>query len=469
MTDTIDKTSVYASALTDAEVLDYIASHPDICLQYRKEDGTIEMDGVRIAMTQSRRSEIIENYIDKIKKLNGKTDKRYYIRIKAENRSEGRITLKAQTVEELIDKIYEWVYGCRSKEPMGRCRSGPTLGSLFDEFVTHRRKTTWSDATFKRNLSIWKHYYANDPIINVPIKSLKVKELREWAYGMIARYNLTRKEYLNAATWMKQMLQYALEEELIDKNPYDLLKITNPNVFRQVEEKSDENKVLTPVQEVELYQLCYSYFRTKKFPVHHLLPLAVIMLFQLGVRPCEISTLRYDDIRGDEIVIKRYFSEKAKKVMEDRTKAGHGPRRVILTSLAKEIIQTAREHQRAEGVDDTGYIFMMNDNFNSFYDSMRKAVPEMCEAIGAPRNTAYAGRRTFISSLVDANVNIKTIRNYVGHKDARTTLNNYCYDRSDKETRAAQLEAARLPISMSTDMLKESLRSVPICTQTGQN
>ena len=48
-------------------------------------------------------------------------------------------------------------------------------------------------------------------------------------------------------------------------------------------------------------------------------------------------------------------------------------------------------------------------------EDMRKAFPAMCETIGAPRNTPYSGRRTFISSLVDANVNIKTIRNYVGH------------------------------------------------------
>ena len=177
--------------------------------------------------------------------------------------------------------------------------------------------------------------------------------------------------------------------------------------------------------------------------------LAVIMLFQLGLRPCEVCTLRYEDVEENEIVIKRYFSEKGNCVMENRTKAGHGPRGIILTSLAKEIIHTAKAHQQDLGLNDEGFIFMTSSNFKSFYDRMRKTVPTMCEKIGAPRNTPYSGRRTFISSLIDSNVNIKTIRNYVGHKDARTTLNNYCFDRKGKQARAAQLEAARLPFSLA--------------------
>ena len=135
--------------------------------------------------------------------------------------------------------------------------------------------------------------------------------------------------------------------------------------------------------------------------------------------------------------------------MENRTKAGHGFRRVILTSLAKEIIEACRMRQIEEGLEDMEYIFMMNDHFKGFYDRLRKTFPSLCEKIGIPQNTPYSGRRTFISSLIDAQVNIRTIQNYVGHKDARTTLNNYCYDRSGREERARQLENARVQISIT--------------------
>ena len=71
-------------------------------------NGSIDLDGVKDDMEQSRKAKILDNYIGKIGKLNGKTDKRYYIRLKDETKKDGRTTLKANTKEELLDKIYAW-------------------------------------------------------------------------------------------------------------------------------------------------------------------------------------------------------------------------------------------------------------------------------------------------------------------------------------------------------------------------
>ena len=283
----------------------------------------------------------------------------------------------------------------------------------------------------------------------MPIRSIRLKILQEWAYGLIEKHDLTKKEFGNVATWMKQMFEYAAMEEIIDKNPYVFLKITNPNVFRQSEVKSDENKVLSQDMEIALYRECLERFENSHYPVHQLLPLGIIMLFQAGLRPSELITLKFDDIDGDEIVIRRYFSDKANAIIENRTKAGHGFRRIILTSLAKDLIEAARNRQIEVGIENPEFIFIMNDHYKSFYDRLRKTFPSLCKKIGIPQNTPYSGRRSFISSLVDAHVNIKTIQNYVGHKDAKTTLNNYCYDRSAREERAQQLENARVQISIT--------------------
>ena len=431
-----------ASAPNDAEVLGFIANSPDECLQYRNDDGSICLDGVKEHMRKARKNKILDNYRGQIKKLNGK-DQRYYIRLKDKNRSDGRYTIKANTEEELLEKIFLW-----HLENVESIKE-PTLASIFPEFLEHKKKTTWSDATVARNMSMWKNYYAGTEILTVPIRSIRLKMLEEWAYGLIEKHDLTQKEYGNVATWMKQMFEYAAMEEIITRNPYPMLKITNRNVFRQSEVKTDEHRVLSQENELALYRECLDRFEKKHYKVHQLLPLGIIMLFQAGLRPSELLTLKYEDIDGDEIVIRRYYSDKAGIVMENRTKAGHGFRRVILTSLAKEIIEACRMRQIEEGLEDMEYIFMMNDHFKGFYDRLRKTFPSLCEKIGIPQNTPYSGRRTFISSLIDAQVNIRTIQNYVGHKDARTTLNNYCYDRSGREERARQLENARVQISIT--------------------
>ena len=50
--------------------------------------------------------------------------------------------------------------------------------------------------------------------------------------------------------------------------------------------------------------------------------------------------------------------------------------------------------------------------------------------------------KTVISSLIDAGMNINTIREMVGHADERTTMNSYCYDRRTKDERIEILDKA---------------------------
>ena len=104
---------------------------------------------------------------------------------------------------------------------------------------------------------------------------------------------------------------------------------------------------------------------------------------------------------------------------------------------------------------------MMTDSFYAFYEGLRHAFVAICKDAGIPKNTPYSGRRTFISSLIDEDVNIRTIQEYVGHKDARTTWNNYNFDRSGKEERLEHLNKARLSLSIS-----DITETVPNCTQT---
>ena len=173
-----------------------------------------------------------------------------------------------------------------------------------------------------------------------------------------------------------------------------------------------------------------------------------------------INQISDADIVDGELVVKRYYSEKEDLVRENRTKAGHGPRRIPLTNLAQGIIRTICEDCE-ENPQKGDYIFVTDEQqMHGFYNRMRKTFPLICKDLGIPDNTLYAGRRTFVSSLLDDNVNIKTIQNYVGHKDAKTTLNHYCFDRSGKQHRIEQLENARLGLSLA-DVIPDESKSVP--------
>ena len=76
------------------------------------------------------------------------------------------------------------------------------------------------------------------------------------------------------------------------------------------------------------------------------------------------------------------------------------------------------------------------------YSSVTKAFYRYCELMGIDPKSSHKARKSFVSSALDGDVNINTVRQMVGHTDERTTLNNYCYDRSTDEEKLRKLTAA---------------------------
>ena len=124
--------------IKEKDILEYISTNPDSCLRHTMGDGKINLDGVELEMKQSRKREFLKKYKGEIKKLNGKTDKRYYIRLKDPDKSGGRYTIKANTEDELLEKIYNW----QLEKEMNSLEINPTLEKLFPEFLAHKKATT---------------------------------------------------------------------------------------------------------------------------------------------------------------------------------------------------------------------------------------------------------------------------------------------------------------------------------------
>ena len=127
--------------------------------------------------------------------------------------------------------------------------------------------------------------------------------------------------------------------------------------------------------------------------------------------------------------------------LKDGLKGERRERWVILSTEAFHIIDEARKRQKAEGVSTDGYIFSMTDEYLS-YRSVSEAFRKYCKAAGINYRSSHKARKTVISSLIDAGMNINTIREMVGHADERTTMNSYCYDRRTKDERIEILDNA---------------------------
>ncbi len=409
------------AAPTANDILDFLTSQ-----------GIIDLDGVETEMSKANAKRILDNHLYAI--YQGKDGRwRTYIP-DSENPYGRKLLVKTSRVdlEDAIVNAYQGKKGAKKQE---------TIKSLYPKWIEHKRLYTNSEAYIYRIESEWIKHYKESKIIDVPLKRLTKLELEEWAHRLIKINNMTRKQYYNSTVIIRQLLDYAVDLGVIDTNPYALVRVNAGRMFRQERKKTDETQVYTKSELAALYEAANKDYENADHWKHQLLPLLVMFQFQTGLRISEACALRYEDVTSDsELHIQRMYVDFDNTVVP-YTKGTYGDRFVVLTSKAKELIARARQRQIECGVSASGYIFSMTDD-PAPYGAVRKCYEKYCKEIGIKLKSSHKARKTYISTLIDAGVNINTIRELAGHTDEQTTLHNYCFDRSEKTERVALIEKA---------------------------
>ena len=97
------------------------------------------------------------------------------------------------------------------------------------------------------------------------------------------------------------------------------------------------------------------------------------------------------------------------------------------------------QSNKERGYYDHGYLFL-NANGRIHGRSVDTRIRKYCRNIGIDEKSSHKARKTYISSLIDAGVNINEIRKQVGHEDERTTYRNYCFNRMPQRETEDMLE-----------------------------
>ncbi len=409
------------AAPTANDILDYLSSQ-----------GIIDLSGVEAEMSKAKAKKILESHSYAI--YQGK-DGRWRTHVPDLEKSEGRRLLVKTTKEDLEDAIVEAYQGRKG------ARKQETIRTLYPKWIEHKRLYTNSEAYIFRIESEWVKHYKESEIVDIPLNKLNKLMLEEWAHRLIKTHNMTRKQYYNSTVIIRQLLDYAVDLGLIASNPYALVRVNSGRMFRQERKKTDETQVYTRTEFNALCDAANKDFENAEHWKHQLLPLLVMFQFQTGLRISEACALRYEDITSDsELHIQRMFVDFDNSVAP-YTKGTYGDRYVVLTSKAKELIEKAHQRQIECGVSSNGYIFSMTDD-PAPYGAVRKCYEKYCKEIGIKLKSSHKARKTYISTLIDAGVNINTVRELAGHTDEQTTLHNYCFDRSERSERAARIEKA---------------------------
>lgn len=415
-----------------SEVYEFLASPENAVLRSLLEQGIISEDDVAQAMQKKK-----EEYVRRKHKSNIYKDSqgrwRTYYKDPEDPKGQRKLIVK-KDMDALIETLYDLYTHKEERAKKGLI----TIEELHDDWIEYKRLHGISEATILKYESDWRCHIEGTPITKKPITKLTKLELDEWAHELILRNNMTKTDYINVSTLIRQPLDYAVDLDIIDFNPFRKVKI-EARMFRPVRKKKSETQVFTREEVEKLQQIAWEDLNNKSL-VYKLAPLAFLFMFQTGLRIGEVCAIRYEDLEGDMLHLQRTVERDCHK-LKDGLKGTNTERWVLLGTEAMRIIAEARKRQRAMGISDSDYVFSVDDNFLC-YRAVSNAFIRYCKKAGIEYRSSHKARKTYISSLIDEGMNINTIREMVGHADERTTMNSYCYDRRTEDERREILERA---------------------------
>ena len=402
-------------------------------LSYCITSGILNLDDVQDQMTKKFKETILKHHNHKI--WQG-SDQRYRTHVSDNTKKSGR-RLVVKTYEEDLLKYLGEFYGITESKNIENAIS---LENLYPDWKSYKEIHTTAKNYIRRIHNDWERYYVGTAIIKKPLNQLKKLDLDTWAHKLIKDNNMTKKQYYNATIIMRQSLDYAVALGIITENPFSAVHIDGKRMFRRVKKKADATQVYLKNEIEPIYKMAWKDFYRPNKLKNKLTPLAILFQFQTGVRIGELCVVSYSDIEDDQhLHIQRMYRYETHEVIE-HTK-NFEDRTVLLTSSAKQIIQTARAYQKEHGCNTDGYIFS-EDNTPLAPWSVAYLYNKYCDHLGIMRKSSHKTRKTYISALIDGKVNINTIREMVGHADERTTYNNYCFDRSTENEKVYLIEKA---------------------------
>lgn len=415
-------------------------------LNFLQSQGMINLNDVREKMKQLERQRILEEHPYSIFQ---DKDGRWKTTVKDEMTKTGRRLIARQSRGELCNAIIQFylIQKAHFENQQEQQSSLFTLRTAFGEWLYYKSKHSSSTSYARRIKNDWNKYYEHDEIVDIPIADLTFIKLDTWAHDLVKEKKLTKKQYYNLTVIIRQMLDYLVEKDVIELNPFHRVKIDN-KLFASTSKLKSNTQVFDTSVETKIKQLALQRYNQNN---HTITPLAILLNFNLGLRVGELVAIKWSNIEGHYIHIENM--EVAKYIVNENgdvarngcevveyVKTDAGVRDLYLNAEAMEILSIIKKRSMEYGYYDGDYVFVSSQtNSRLTTSSINKYLYGLCDEIDTLRKSSHKIRKTYISSLFDnRKLNFNKIREIAGHEDEKTSLNNYCFDRNiDCETENA--------------------------------
>lgn len=390
---------------------DNLISDRDL-LNFLLEDGKLSRTTILESYMNNQRKKIIQSHPYRI--WQGKTNGYWYTYIKQPDGKRRLIAKKTRA--EVEDIIIE------------ENKDEPVINEMFDRWIAEKMHYgEISEATRDRYVADYNKYFADPEWKYRRIITVTPEELEIFIKDQIIIHNLTSKAYGGLRTIIIGVFGYAYRYKyttLAIRTFFTELRLSS-KIFRHKSQMSSDN-VFT---EYEI-KLIEKYLLDNK---PNVISYGIILAMRTGLRVGELCSLTKSDIDGNSLRINktetRHRVDKGvyTREVKDNAKTEAGNRFVLIDNKAVELInKIIRQNPNGE------YLFEINGK-RCIGQSFTRKLERACNSLGIKPRSLHKCRKTYITTLINANVPESLIIDQVGHTDIRTSKQYYMFNNKAKE------------------------------------
>ncbi len=366
-------------------------------------------------------------------------DSRWYTYVADDSHKYKRRKVVKRSEQELYNYLYD-IYKGNIESAL------PTIKSIYPLWKNYKLALCNRTNTVYRIDLDWKKYYLDESLsqdlISKPIEKVTRADIKMWAHQIIKKYNMTRKQYMNIQTILKQMFQFLIDNQTLDRDPTEHLKIDS-SLFRKTSKKSAESQIFYQDEIDQIVEHCKKMADETDDETW----LAIPLFFLTGMRIGEILALGHEDFdkNSSTVFIHRSLCmnvelkedgswSQRKYQIEEHLKKNAEPRKILVPKQVFDLEKQIRIIQLKKGSLDS-FLFHVKTPH-----TVTGKLYRLCDELGIRRRSPHKCRKTYISNLLNKGMDADFVREQAGHRDLQTTLNCYAYSTTRDEEKVAKLE-----------------------------
>jgi|GEM_PF-5556936 len=315
----------------------------------------------------------------------------------------------------------------------GAKRANITIDQLFKTLVWIDIAPSETTAyTYKRD-SKW----SIERLGHIPVDQVTAKDIRDWIKDL---KHLSRKTITNYLTPLRIALATAVDDQIIDKSPADLVSLGKSSKGLITQEQRLSKHIVNPFNIEEITKILKAAYDFSPQAGNYF-KLAIFS----GARNSELKGLKWVDIDNNDKINFKYGTMKIDEVLVSmsgkyftkppKTKASN--RIVNLTPMAYEALKKQQALTRLHSeyvftrfdIKDSSKPMTHNDHYN-------RPWKKILTAAGVEHREAKQNRHTYASQMLDGGESPLLIANQMGHDDLDMIYNIYAkYIKSENKKR----------------------------------